>query len=66
MLGAAHNPTYSYLFNVSWDDEIFTTIVLFFTFMQVNIRGRNLEPIVTAIEFVVKDLPVALSERIHT
>jgi hypothetical protein len=93
MLGPAHNPTYSYLFNVSWDDEIFETIVLFFTFMQVNIRGRALapvvdalrlrkcefirefhpkahvppaegEPVITAIEFVVKDLPAALSENV--
>ena len=70
---------------MSWDDEIFTTIVLFFTFTQINIRGRNLEtvvqalrlrkceylrewheqeyqrpangePVITSIEFVVKDL----------
>jgi hypothetical protein len=49
MLGPAHNPSYSYLFNVSWDDEIFETVVLFFTFMQVNIRGRNLASVVDAL-----------------
>jgi hypothetical protein len=93
MLGPAHSITYSYLFDVSWDDEIFSTIVLFFTFIQVNIRGRNLGPVVqslrlrtctalrefheeefepvdtdapviTSIEYVVKDLAISLAENL--
>ena len=41
---------YRHLFYYEYDDEIFETLVLEFGFIEVLVTGKNLEPIVTAID----------------
>jgi hypothetical protein len=50
VLGATHAPTYAYLLNVAYDHEYFTNFVLYFSFMQVKVRGKNLREVITAIK----------------
>jgi hypothetical protein len=49
LLGARHAPYYPFLLNVSCDGDFGTNFVLFYTFMQVDVEGRNLQPIIKAI-----------------
>jgi len=50
VLGTTHAPTYAYLLNIAFDHEYFTNFVLFYSFMQVKVRGRNLKDVITAIK----------------
>jgi len=48
--GAAHAPDYRYLLDVSYDDKTWRDFVLTYSFMQVQVKGRNLEDIILGIE----------------
>ena len=43
-------PGYAYLLDVVYDGPYGTNFVLVFTFMVVLVRGRNLQPVVAALE----------------
>lgn len=47
---AAHSPAYRYLLNVSYDDRDWTNFVLTYSFMQIQVEGKNLQNIIIAIE----------------
>ena len=47
--GTTHSPRYNYLLNVAYDHGIYETFVLYYSFMQVKVRGRNLREVITAI-----------------
>jgi hypothetical protein len=42
-------PSYSYLLDISFDHHLQSAFTLIFTFMIVEVTGRNLEPVVQAI-----------------
>jgi hypothetical protein len=46
----AYSPLYRLLFNVSYDDKDWTSFVLTYSFMQVQVTGKNLQNIIIAIE----------------
>ena len=48
--GAAHAPAYSYLLDVSYNDKEWTDFVLTYSFMQVRVKGKNLQSVIIAIE----------------
>lgn len=48
--GATHSPAYSYLLDVCYDGLHGTELVLIYSFMQVKIKGKNLQSLITAIE----------------
>jgi hypothetical protein len=48
-------PGYDYLLDPMYDEPYGTNFVLHFTFMTVLVRGRNLLPVVTAIELGTAD-----------
>lgn len=50
VLGTTHAPTYAYLLNLSFDHEYYTGFVLYFSFLQVKVRGRNLREVINAIK----------------
>jgi hypothetical protein len=50
VLGTTHALTYAYLLDVAYDHEYFTNFVLYFSFMQVKVRGKNLREVITAIK----------------
>jgi hypothetical protein len=50
VLGTTHAPTYAYLLNIAFDHEYYTAFVLYFSFMQVKVRGKNLKDVITAIK----------------
>lgn len=50
VLGTTHAPTYAYLLNIAFDHEYFTSFVLYYAFMQVKVRGKNLKEVITAIK----------------
>jgi hypothetical protein len=50
VLGPTHSPTYAYLLNVVFDHEYFTGFMLFFSFMVVKARGKNLREVINAIK----------------
>jgi hypothetical protein len=45
-----HAPDYDRLQDISYDGEFGTNFVLFYTFMIVLVRGRNLQPVIAALE----------------
>jgi len=45
-----HAPGYSYLMNVIYDGPYGTNFVLVFHFMSVLVRGKNLQPVIAALE----------------
>jgi hypothetical protein len=47
----SRNPTYSYLLDMSFDHHLQTALTLFYSFMVVEITGKNLGPIAHAINF---------------
>ena len=47
--GATHCPAYSYLLNISYDGEYGTEIVLTYSFMQVKIKGKNLQMLIISL-----------------
>lgn len=49
LVGDSHAPAYRYLMNISYDRDFSTEIVLYYSFMEVQIRGRNLAPVVKAL-----------------
>ena len=50
VLGPTHAPTYAYLLNIVFDHEYFTGFMLFFSFMVVKVRGKNLKDVINAIK----------------
>jgi len=50
VLGATHCPTYAYLLNLTYDYEFYTGFVLYYSFMQVQVRGKNLRDVISAIK----------------
>jgi hypothetical protein len=44
------SPGYSYLLDVVYDGEFGTNFVLVYTYMMVLVRGKNLQPVITALE----------------
>ena len=50
VLGTTHSPTYAYLLNIAHDHDYFTNFVLYYSFMQVKVRGKNLKDVITAIK----------------
>jgi hypothetical protein len=49
VLGAWHAPSYRYLMDVVFNGRYGTEIVLTYSFLLVEIRGRNLQPVISAI-----------------
>jgi hypothetical protein len=49
------SPGYAYLLDVVYDGQFGTQFILVFTFMMVFVRGRNLQPVITAIEMNTAD-----------
>ena len=45
-----HSPGYMHLLDVVYDGEFGTFCNLVFTFLVVYVRGRNLQPVITALE----------------
>jgi hypothetical protein len=50
VLAPSHSPTYAYLLNIVFDHEYFTGFRLYFSFMVVSVRGKNLRDVVNAIK----------------
>ena len=50
VLGPTYSPSYAYLLNVAYDNEYFTNFVLYYTFMRVEVRGKNLREVIKAIK----------------
>ena len=48
--GSTHAPAYSSLLDVCYDGLHGTGLVLTYSFMQVKIKGKNLQALITAIE----------------
>lgn len=49
-LAPTRSPGYTYLLDVVYDGSYGTNFVLVFTFLMVLVRGRNLQPVVSALE----------------
>lgn len=47
---ATHSPAYSYLLDVCYDGLHGTSVILIYSFMQVKIKGKNLQALISAIE----------------
>lgn len=43
-------PGYAYLLDIAYDGPFGTNIVLVYTFLMVMVRGRNLQPVIMALE----------------
>ena len=50
VLGTSYSPSYAYLLNVAYDNEYFTNFVLYYTFMRVEVRGKNLREVIKGIK----------------
>ena len=50
-----HQPGYHYLLDVVYSGQNVTQIVLVFTFLMVFIKGKNMQPIVSALELGTAD-----------
>lgn len=48
--GLSHSPTYEHLLDICYDGIYATEIVLIYSFMQVTIKGKNLQSLITMIE----------------
>ena len=48
--GATHSPAYEYLLDVCYDGLHGTGLVLVYSFMQVKIKGKHLQPLINLIE----------------
>lgn len=49
-MAATRSPGYAYLLDLAYDGPFGTNFVLVYTFMIVMVRGRNLQPIIMALE----------------
>lgn len=49
-VGAAHSPDYRYLLDISYDDKTWLDFVLTYSFMQVQVKGKNLQDVILGIE----------------
>ena len=49
-MGSTHAPAYNYLLDVCYDGFHGTEVVLIYSFMQVKIKGKNLQSLTAAIE----------------
>ena len=49
-IGLTHSAAYSSLLDVCYDGFHGTELVLIYSFMQVKIKGKNLQPLISAIE----------------
>jgi hypothetical protein len=49
------SPGYNYLLDVVYDGEFGTNFTLVYTFLMVLVRGRNLQPVVMALEMGTAD-----------
>ena len=54
-MAPTRSPGYAYLLDVVYDGPYGTNFVLVFTFMIVLVRGRNLQPVVAALESAMAD-----------
>lgn len=43
-------PSYAYLLDLAYDGEFGTNFVLVYSFMMVLVRGKNLQPVIMALE----------------
>ena len=50
VLGATYSPSYAYMLNLTYDNEYFTNFVIYYTFLRVEVRGKNLKEVITAIK----------------
>ncbi len=50
VLGPTYSPSYAYLLNLAYDNEYFTNFVIYYTFLRVEVRGKNLRDVITAIK----------------
>ena len=55
VMAPTHSPGYLYLRDVAYNGEFGTNFALDFTFMMVLVRGRNLQPVVSALESGMAD-----------
>lgn len=51
----ARSPQYPFLLDVVYDSSHFTNFVLVYTYLMVLVRGRNLEPVITALKMKTAD-----------
>lgn len=49
------SPGYAYLLDVVYDGPFGTSFTLVFTFLMVFVRGRNLQPVIAALEMNTAD-----------
>src|ERR1700753_1670414 len=49
-VAATYSPSYAYMINITYDNEYFTNFVIYFTFLRVEVRGKNLKEVITAIK----------------
>lgn len=49
-MAPTRSPGYAYLLDVVYDGNYGTNFVLVFTFLMVLVRGKNLQPVVSALE----------------
>lgn len=49
------SPGYNYLLDVVYDGAFGTNFVLVYTYMMVMVRGKNLQPVITAVEMSTAD-----------
>ena len=49
------SPGYHYLLDVVYDGAYGTNFVLLYTYMMVMVRGRNLQPVIAALEMSTAD-----------
>jgi hypothetical protein len=48
--GLTHSVNYSHLLDVCYDGIHGTELILLFSFMQVKIKGKHLQPVIAAVE----------------
>src|ERR1039458_492690 len=54
--GPTRSPGYAYLLEVVYDGSYGSNFVLVYTFLMVLVRGRNLQPVILALEMGTAEL----------
>lgn len=54
-LAPTRSPGYAYLLDIAYDGDYGTNFVLTYTFLMVLVRGKNLQPVITALELGTAD-----------
>lgn len=61
-----HSPGYSYLMNILYDGPYGTNFVLVFHFMSVLVRGKNLQPVIAALQLGTAEFIQEFDETLWT